>query len=68
MSSTRKSRLTGWLMRARSDLDRAAEEIEMLPDLDDHSDLEVSREVEEVRARVDALESRVSAIEGTRPR
>ena len=68
MSSTRKSRLTGWLMRARSDLDRAAEEIERLPDFDDGDGSEVSREVEEVRARVDALESRVSAIEGTRPR
>lgn len=66
MSSTRKSRLTGWLMRARSDLDRVAEEIEALPD--EACGAEVSHEVEEVRARVNALESRVQAIEGTRPR
>lgn len=64
--STRKSRLSAWLVRARSDLDRVAYEVDQLPD--DNAGSEVSREVDEVRARVNALESRVSAIEGKTPR
>lgn len=63
MSTTRKSRLASWLSKARLDLDRVAAEIEQMPDEDAGPD--VSREVDEVRARVDALESRVQAIEGT---
>lgn len=62
MSSTRKSRLTTWLSRARTDLDQVAAEIERM---DDDSPVGVSAEVAEVRARVDALETRVQAIEGT---
>lgn len=62
MSSTRKSRLVAWLGRARADLDHVAREIEHLPD--DDPDNGVGAELDEVRARVEALESRVEVIEG----
>lgn len=60
--STRSTWIT-WLTQARQDIDHVVTEMEELPD-DDTGVIEVSADLLDVRARVAALESRVSAIEG----
>lgn len=64
MSSTRKSRLASWLSAARHDLDQVAAEVDQMHD--DEPQSGVGEELDEVRARLNALESRVKAIEGPR--
>lgn len=64
MSISRKNLLVTWLARARQDLEHVAREVDQMPDDVDGAD--VSQDLTEVRARVEALECRVSAIEGTK--
>lgn len=47
--------------RARAELEQAARELEQWPDIADHKDAE--EDLVEIRARVNALELRVAAIE-----
>jgi alpha-D-ribose 1-methylphosphonate 5-triphosphate synthase subunit PhnG len=61
MSSTRRNWIS-WLTQARQEIDHVVSEMEELPD--EAVVVEVSRDLVEVRARVKALESRVSVIEG----
>jgi alpha-D-ribose 1-methylphosphonate 5-triphosphate synthase subunit PhnG len=61
MSSTRRNWIA-WLTQARREIDHVVSEMEELPD--EAVVVEVSRDLVEVRARVKALESRVSVIEG----